>query len=143
MATCSFDIFEVWSRNANLASADNRSTLSAIRGLFTGTVALENAVYSVISPESCAAILWRDAKEAEKAADAMKLTAQDLLPLGIVDEIIPEPSGGAHNDPDASAAALRAALERHLTDLSGLSSAQLLEGRAKRFRNLGVFEELA
>jgi acetyl-CoA carboxylase carboxyl transferase subunit alpha len=104
---------------------------------------LENAVYSVISPESCAAILWRDAKEAEKAADAMKLTAQDLLPLGIVDEIIPEPSGGAHNDPDASAAALRAALERHLTDLSGLSSAQLLEGRAQRFRNLGVFEELA
>jgi acetyl-CoA carboxylase carboxyl transferase subunit alpha len=59
-----------------------------------------------------------------------------------VDEIIPEPSGGAHNDPDASASALRAALERHLTDLSGLSSAQLLEGRAKRFRNLGVFEEL-
>jgi acetyl-CoA carboxylase carboxyl transferase subunit alpha len=104
---------------------------------------LENAVYSVISPESCAAILWRDAKEAEKAADAMKLTAQDLLPLGIVDEIIPEPSGGAHNDPDASAKALQAALERHLTDLSGLSSAQLLEGRAQRFRNLGVFEELA
>jgi acetyl-CoA carboxylase carboxyl transferase subunit alpha len=103
---------------------------------------LENAVYSVISPESCAAILWRDAKEAEKAADAMKLTAQDLLPLGIVDEVIAEPSGGAHNDPDASAAALRAALERHLTELSNLSREQILEGRAQRFRNLGVFEEL-
>jgi acetyl-CoA carboxylase carboxyl transferase subunit alpha len=104
---------------------------------------LENGVYSVISPESCAAIIWRDAKEAEKAAEAMKLTAKDLLPFGIVDEIIPEPRGGAHNDPDGAAANLKAALERHLRELEHLSERELLAQRADRFRKLGVFEELA
>ena len=103
---------------------------------------LENAVYSVISPESCAAIIWRDAKEAEKAAEALKLTARDLLPLGIVDEVIPEPRGGAHNDPDAAAGELKRALERHLQELEGLDHAHLVAQRAARFRALGVFEEL-
>ena len=102
----------------------------------------ENAVYSVISPESCAAILWRDAKEAEKAAEAMKLTAKDLLPLGIVDEVIPEPKGGAHNDPDAAANELRLTLERHLRELDVMSPTEIVAARAARFRTLGVFEEV-
>ncbi len=112
-------------------------------GVGNRVLILENGVYSVISPESCAAIIWRDAKEAEKAAEAMKLTAQDLLPFGIVDEIIHEPRGGAHNDPDGAAANLKAALEKHLAELEHLSESELLAQRADRFRKLGVFEELA
>ncbi len=102
----------------------------------------ENAVYSTISPESCAAIIWRDAKEAEKAAEAMKLTARDLQEFDIVDEVILEPKGGAHNDPDASAEKLKAALEKHLAQLEGLDEAALIRDRHERFRKLGVFEEI-
>ena len=112
-------------------------------GVGNAVLILENAVYSVISPESCAAIIWRDAKEAEKAAEALKLTARDLLPFGIVDEIVVEPKGGAHNDPEGASSNLRDALERHLNKLVGLSEAQLVAQRAERFRRLGVFEELA
>jgi acetyl-CoA carboxylase carboxyl transferase subunit alpha len=110
-------------------------------GVGNSVLILENAVYSVISPESCAAIIWRDAKEAEKAAEALKLTARDLLPFGIVDEIVVEPKGGAHNDPEGASNNLRDALERHLNKLVGLSEAQLVTQRAERFRRLGVFEE--
>ncbi len=111
-------------------------------GVGNSVLILENAVYSVISPESCAAIIWRDAKEAEKAAEALKLTARDLLPFGIVDEIVIEPKGGAHNDPEGASNNLRDALERHLGKLAGLSEAELVAQRAQRFRRLGVFEEL-
>ena len=103
----------------------------------------ENAVYSTISPESCAAIIWRDAKEAEKAAEAMKLTARDLEKFDIVDEVILEPKGGAHNDPDAAMANLKVALLKHLEQLEGLDEAALIRDRAARFRKLGVFEEIA
>lgn len=103
---------------------------------------LENAVYSVISPESCAAILWHDAKEAEKAAEALKLTARDLAKLDVVDEVIPEPDGGAHSDPPAAAALLKAALLNHLADLDGLSPEQLVAHRAERFRRQGVYAEV-
>jgi acetyl-CoA carboxylase carboxyl transferase subunit alpha len=102
----------------------------------------ENAVYSTISPESCAAIVWRDAKEAEKAAEAMKLTARDLEKFDIVDEVILEPKGGAHNDPDSASANLKAALGRHLAQLEGLDEHALIRDRAARFRKLGVFEEI-
>ncbi|WP_216328194.1 acetyl-CoA carboxylase carboxyltransferase subunit alpha [Deinococcus aestuarii] len=101
----------------------------------------ENAWYSVISPESCAAILWRDAAQAPKAAEALKLTAPDLLELGIVEEIVPEPPGGAHLDPDAAARALGEAVGRHLAELGGLSEAELKAQRAERFRSLGAFTE--
>jgi acetyl-CoA carboxylase carboxyl transferase subunit alpha len=104
-------------------------------------VMFENSVYSVISPEGCAAILWRDGKKAPQAAEALKLTAPDLERLGIIDETLPEPLGGAHRDPDAAAATLKAAVERHLDALSGVSRAAIVERRLARFRGMGVYRE--
>ena len=102
---------------------------------------MENAIYSVISPEGCAAILWNDATQKERAAEALKLTAVDLHRLGIVDEIVPEPAGGAHSDPDAAAAALAEALGRHVDALRGLSPDQLIERRTGKYRRIGHFVE--
>ncbi len=100
---------------------------------------LENAVYSVISPEGCAAILWKDAKNAPEAAQAMKITAQDLKELGIVDDIVPEPSGGAHRDPEAAAGMLKKALVDALNSLDGIPTEELLEQRYRKFRAMGRF----
>ena len=102
---------------------------------------LENAYYSVISPEGCAAILWRDRARAPEAADALKLTARDLLKLKIVDEIIKEPLGGAHRDHQTTAKNIKAAINKYLQELLPLSKKELLERRYKRFRKIGVFEE--
>ena len=102
---------------------------------------LENAWYSVISPESCAAILWRDAKEAPKAAEALKLTAKDLLQLKVVDAIVPAPEGGAHKDPDRAIRNIKEALLKALEELKGLSPEALYEDRYRRFRSLGAFAE--
>jgi len=102
---------------------------------------LENAVYSVISPEGCAAILWRDSSQKERAAEALKLTAPDLLALGLIDEIVPEPPGGAHADADAAAVALGAALERHLAELAGMPVERLKARRAEKYLRMGRFEE--
>jgi len=102
---------------------------------------MENAWYSVISPESCAAILWRDAKEAERAAEALKLTAQDLLKLGVVDRIVPEPGGGAHRNPEGALAELKKALLEVLEELQGLSPEALWQDRYRKFRALGAYEE--
>jgi acetyl-CoA carboxylase carboxyl transferase subunit alpha len=102
---------------------------------------LENAYYSVISPEGCAAILWRDRAKAPEAADALKLTARDLLKLGIVDEIIKEPLGGAHRDYQTTTKNIKAAINKYLQELLPLSKKELLERRYKRFRKIGVFEE--
>jgi acetyl-CoA carboxylase carboxyl transferase subunit alpha len=99
----------------------------------------ENAVYSVISPESCAAIIWRDSTKAELAAAALRLTAEDLLKLGLIDGIIPEPVGGAHEDYDGSAAALRASLKQTLKDLAPLNPEQLVQQRYDKFRQMGNF----
>jgi acetyl-CoA carboxylase carboxyl transferase subunit alpha len=104
---------------------------------------MENSVYSVISPEGCASILWRDAAKAETAAEALKITPQDLSRLGIIDEIIPEPEGGAHLDHEASAALLDTVLERSLRDLQGLSTPELLDRRYEKFRRMGQFFEAA
>ena len=103
---------------------------------------LENAIYSVISPEGCAAILWRDAALKERAAEALKLTAPDLMALGLIDEIIPEPPGGAHADPDGAAAALASAVERHLAELGGVPVDELLRRRAAKYLRMGKFEEV-
>ena len=101
----------------------------------------ENSVYSVISPEGCASILWRDGKKAPQAAEALRMTAPDLERLGIVDAILPEPVGGAHRDPDAAAATLKAEISRHLDALSGVSGAERVERRLRKFRRMGVFRE--
>jgi acetyl-CoA carboxylase carboxyl transferase subunit alpha len=104
---------------------------------------LENSVYSVISPEGCASILWRDAAKAEIAAEALKITAPDLKGLGIIDEIIPEPEGGAHLDHEASAAFLGSVLDDTLRNLSRLTIAELLDRRYEKFRRMGQFFEAA
>jgi acetyl-CoA carboxylase carboxyl transferase subunit alpha len=104
---------------------------------------LENSVYSVISPEGCASILWRDATKAEVAAEALKITAPDLLGFGIIDEIIPEPEGGAHLDPEASAGFLGRVFDHTLRDLSRLSVHELLDQRYEKFRRMGQFFEAA
>ncbi|MBM3814443.1 MAG: acetyl-CoA carboxylase carboxyltransferase subunit alpha [Acidimicrobiia bacterium] len=100
---------------------------------------LENAVYSVISPESCAAIIWRDAAHAEKAAAALRLTAPELLQFGLVDAIVEEPGEGAHAEPDAASFQLGNALAGALDELSHLSPEQLMEDRYRKFRSMGSF----
>ncbi|MGZ5494451.1 MAG: acetyl-CoA carboxylase carboxyltransferase subunit alpha, partial [Thermoanaerobaculia bacterium] len=102
---------------------------------------LEHSVYSVISPEGCAAILWKSSAAAPEAAAAMKITAQDLKRIGIADEIVPEPSGGAHADPAHSAELLAPYLERSLKELQKLKPHLLVEERYKKFRKMGVWEK--
>jgi len=97
----------------------------------------EFAIYSVIPPEGCAAILWRDSGRKVEAATALKLTAPDLLGLGLVDEIVPEPTGGSHTDPDLAATLLDAALARALADVSAMGSAARLEARYQKWRAMG------
>jgi acetyl-CoA carboxylase carboxyl transferase subunit alpha len=112
-------------------------------GIGNRVLMLEHAVYSVISPEGCAAILWSDAAKAPEAAEAMRITAPDLLALGVIDAIVPEPLGGAHRDWDGAAQRLRAALREHLTDLLDKPAATLIAERYDKFRRLGEFEEVA
>jgi len=102
---------------------------------------LEHAIYSVISPEGCAAILWKNSAAAPDAAAAMKITAHDQKKLGIIDEIVPEPTGGAHSDPKAAADLLAPHLERGLRELQKMKPALLLEERFEKFRKMGVFEK--
>lgn len=110
-------------------------------GVSNRVLILENAYYSVISPEGCAAILWKDRANAHLAADALKLGAHDLKKLDVVDEVLPEPYGGAHLDVEASAKTLGDALSRHLSDLQSLSEEELCEDRYRKYRAMGVFEE--
>ena len=100
---------------------------------------LENSFYSVISPEGCAAIMWRDATKAETAAAALKITAKDLKEFGIVDEIVPEPEGGAHVDPEAAAQLLGEVLDRQLVALTHQPTKDLLDARYEKFRKMGQF----
>ena len=102
---------------------------------------LENAYYSVISPEGAAAILWRDAAKAPQAAEALKITAQHLLNLGVIDEIVPEPLGGAHRDYETTAATLKKFIIKHFLQLSKLPTDQLIEQRYQKFRKMGKFIE--
>jgi len=110
-------------------------------GVADRVLILENAYYSVISPEGCAAILWKDRAAAAKAAEALKITAKDLLELSLVDEIISEPLGGAHNDPDATAATLKQSLLKHLKQLLKLSPNDRLKQRYDKFRSYGHYLE--
>lgn len=110
-------------------------------GVTNRVLIFENSYYSVISPEGCAAILWKDGAAAPQAAEALKVTAHHLEALGVVDEVVAEPLGGAHNDPAQAASALKYSLQKHLNDLRALSVDQVVESRYERFRHLGVFEE--
>jgi acetyl-CoA carboxylase carboxyl transferase subunit alpha len=102
----------------------------------------ENSVYSVISPEGCAAILWKDATQRERAAEALKVTSEDLLRLKLVDEIIQEPVGGAHFDPEETGEALRAALIRHLAELRKLKADRLIKRRHDKFAAMGAYADV-
>ena len=110
-------------------------------GVGNRVLMLEYAIYSVISPEGCAAILWGEAAKAPEAAELMRVTAPDLLKLGVIDAIVPEPVGGAHRNWDATAASLREALREQLWQLRSKSEAELIEERQEKFRRIGVFEE--
>jgi len=110
-------------------------------GVGNRIVMLENSVYSVITPEGCASILYRDASKAERAAEALRLTAKDLHGFGIVDEVVAEPAGGAHRDPARTAEALGRALRRHLAQLETMGPEALVADRYRKFRALGVFGE--
>jgi acetyl-CoA carboxylase carboxyl transferase subunit alpha len=100
---------------------------------------MENTVYSVISPEGCASIMWRDPSKKEVAAEALRITAPDLERLKLIDGIIPEPAGGAHTDYDGAAAALGAALQQNLGRLRSMPVEELLEARYQKFRNMAQF----
>ena len=102
---------------------------------------LEYSTYSVISPEGCASILWKDAANAEEAATALGITSQSLKKLGLVDEIIPEPLGGAHKEPDEVAARIADCIEKQLDQLEPLTSEELIEKRYERLLSYGEFQE--
>jgi acetyl-CoA carboxylase carboxyl transferase subunit alpha len=108
-------------------------------GLANRVLMLEFGCYTVITPEGCAAILWKDGNRAADAADVLRLTAPDLLRLGVIDEMVAEPAGGAHQDHDAMAKALDAAISTHLDALVGLDPAGLAQDRYDRFRRIGVY----
>jgi len=102
---------------------------------------LEHSIYSVISPEGCAAILWNNSEKASEAAETLKMTAKDLLQLGVIDEVIPEPLGGVHRDSQKMAETLRKAISHHLNKLEGLALDEILRQRYEKFRRMGVFGE--
>jgi acetyl-CoA carboxylase carboxyl transferase subunit alpha len=110
-------------------------------GVTDRVLMFENSYYSVITPEGCAAILWKDGAAAPKAAAALKVDADDLEKLGAVDEVIPEPFGGAHNDPAQAAESLRLSLHKHLKSLKALEIGALLEKRYERYRRIGTYVE--
>jgi acetyl-CoA carboxylase carboxyl transferase subunit alpha len=110
-------------------------------GVTDRVLIFENSYYSVISPEGCAAILWKDAGAASQAAAALKLDASNLEKFGIVNKVIPEPFGGAHHDPQKAAEALGDEIQKHLEDLKGLTPEALLNARYERFRSMGVYAE--
>jgi acetyl-CoA carboxylase carboxyl transferase subunit alpha len=108
-------------------------------GVGNRVLMMENSIYSVISPEACSSILYRDASMAEKAADALKLTARDLLEMNVVDELVSEPAGGAHRDPAKAAESLGKVLRKHLSHLLSMKPDALIADRYEKFRALGVF----
>jgi len=110
-------------------------------GVSDKTFVLENAYYSVISPEGCAAILWKERSKAEKAAEVLKLTAKDLFDLGLIDDIIKEPLGGAHRDPANTAENIKKAIGNALNELTKVGKKELLENRYLKYRKIGVFKQ--
>src|SRR6266704_1965183 len=144
-----FSNLSAWDRIKIARHPKRPFTLDYLQASFTGftelhgdrVLILENAYYSVISPEGCAAILWKDRSAAANAAEALRITAKHLLELGLVDEIVPEPLGGAHTHPELMAATLRDYLVRHLESLVKLPAADRLKQRYAKFRAYGHFAE--
>jgi acetyl-CoA carboxylase carboxyl transferase subunit alpha len=110
-------------------------------GIGDRVIMLEHSIYSVISPEGCAAILWDDPTKATDAAEALKMTSADLKSFGVIDEIIPEPSGGAHHDPSKTAEAVETAIENHLNEIDRIPVQDLLRQRYLKYRKMGAFSE--
>jgi acetyl-CoA carboxylase carboxyl transferase subunit alpha len=110
-------------------------------GLGDRVFVMENAYYSVISPEGCAAILWRERTKAPAAAEALKLTAPELIELGVIDGMIPEPLGGAHRNPSLAAAEIKETILKNLKELFGLTKEELLEARYRKYRSIGIYKE--
>lgn len=108
-------------------------------GIGDKVLMLENAVYSVISPEGCAAILWKDGSKAPEASEALKMTARDLIGFGIIDAIVPEPEGGAHREPGIMAENLKKSLEDQLTRIEGIPAVDLKRQRHEKYRSMGIF----
>jgi acetyl-CoA carboxylase carboxyl transferase subunit alpha len=119
----------------------NRAVIALAIAVGDRILMLENSVYSVITAEGCAAIVWKDQAKAPDAAAAMKVTAQDILNFGIIDGIVPEPAGGAHRDPAAVTEALRDEIRRFLVDHVSLPLDQLLDARLEKFLRIGVYAE--
>ena len=151
---------EAEERGQALAIAANLETMSELRvpilviimgeggsggalgiGLGDRVLLLENAIYSVISPEGCAAILWNDQDRVEEAARTLKLTAHDLLEIGLIDGIIPEPGGGAHRDPEKTAANVKEAIIKNLDELKDIPSEELTKMRYEKYRRIGKFKK--
>lgn len=112
-------------------------------GVGNRVLMLENSIYSVISPNGAASILWKDASKADKAAEAMKITAEDLLRLDVIEEMIPEPQGGAHKDPAKQAEYIKEALVKHLRELMAMGEDELIENRYMKYRKIGRFTTLS
>jgi len=110
-------------------------------GLGDRTLLLENSIYSVISPEGCAAILWKSQEKVEQAAETLKLTAQDLLKIGLIDGIIPEPRGGAHRDPEKTATNIKESIMKNLDELTDMPPEELIKTRYEKYRRIGNFEK--
>jgi acetyl-CoA carboxylase carboxyl transferase subunit alpha len=102
---------------------------------------LENAIYSVITPEGCASILWKDGGKAAQAAEVMRLSAMEILDLKVADEVVPEPMGGAHREPEGTAENLGVCLRRQLAELAAMSPEQLITQRYEKYRAMGAFLE--
>jgi len=109
-------------------------------GVGDRVLVMENAYYSVISPEGCAAILWKDRTKAPEAAAALKLTAKDLLEMKLIDDIVKEPLGGAHQNPEETSEAVKAAIKKYWKELCAVQPHTLIEKRYEKFRQMGVFE---
>ncbi len=111
-------------------------------GVADRVLMLEHSTYSVISPEGCAAILWNNGSKASEAADLLKITAQDLFQMNVIDEMVEEPIGGAHRDPRRAAELLKEAISRNLTEIRNMPAEGLIRNRYEKFRKLGTFDQL-
>jgi acetyl-CoA carboxylase carboxyl transferase subunit alpha len=140
IARSMFTLFELTVPTVSVILGEGGSGGAIALAATNRVLMLEHAIYSVIPPEGCAAILWRDANRAPQAADALRLTAEDALQMGLIDLIIPEPLGAAHRDPQATALSVRTAVLQQLDELSQLDGETLREHRYQRFRQMGVYQ---